>query len=157
MVEHLGFPQFRDTELNYGILPLPKTDEAQDRYYTPLGGYDAAFVCVPSFTADDERTSAIIEYTAYISSKVVTPAYYEVALKTKYIRDDVSGQIIDMINAACTTDFAYVYSANMNKIGTMMRELMVGKTSDFASYYAKYEPAAQKGLDDLTAKFNDLD
>ncbi|MBQ1934877.1 MAG: extracellular solute-binding protein, partial [Clostridia bacterium] len=29
-IEHLGFPHFRDTELDYGILPLPKTEDSQD-------------------------------------------------------------------------------------------------------------------------------
>jgi len=146
----------RDMEDDYGLIPYPKLDENIENYGA-LVHNSAHLVSVPATCGIVDTVSAVIEAIAAETYRSVTPAYYEVALKTKYIRDDVSGQIVDMINAACTTDFAYVYSTNMNKIGTMMRELMVAKTSDFASYYAKYEPAAQKGLEELLEKFDSLD
>ncbi len=86
--EHIGFPHINDSEVNWGILPLPKFDETQDRYYTPVGRWDAAYVCIPAYTANIERTSTVIERTAYISKQIVTPAYYEKTLVGRYVRED---------------------------------------------------------------------
>ncbi|MBQ1212581.1 MAG: extracellular solute-binding protein [Clostridia bacterium] len=151
MVEHLGFPQFRDTELNYGILPLPKTDEAQDRYYTPLGGYDAAFVCVPSFTADDERTSAIIEYTAYISSRVVTPAYYEKTLVGRYISDNDSYNMITIELENRIYDIGYIY--NIGGLKDMVANLSKAYSTAFASAMKSYSRKAENDITKINEYF----
>lgn len=144
----------RDMKTDYGIIPYPKLDETTDGYRS-LVHDSAMLVSVPISCDKIDTVSAVIEAIASENYRTVTPAYYEVALKTKYIRDDVSGQIIDMIHASGTTDFAYVYGYSMNNIGTIMRTLMTKQTSDFASTYASVEAAAKKGLDNLISAFKE--
>ncbi|MBQ7010826.1 MAG: hypothetical protein IJN63_03880 [Clostridia bacterium] len=140
-IEHIGFPYFRDTELDYGILPLPKLDESQDRYYTPFGGWDAAFVCVPTSTEDVERTSAIIEYLAYTSSKIVTPAYYEKTLTGRYVRDNESHDMITIEIENRIFDIGYVYS--IGNLTDMVENLSKSYSTAFASRWKAYQRGAE--------------
>ncbi len=139
--EHIAFPHFRDTELDYGILPLPKLDENQNRYYTPFGGWDAAFVCVPTSTENDERTSAIMEYPAFTSKQIVTPAYYERTLTGRYVRDTDSYDMITIEMENRGFDLGYIY--NIGGIKDMVANLPASGNTAFASKWESYRIAAE--------------
>ncbi len=145
----------RDMKTDYGIIPYPKLDETID-HYGALVHDSAMLVSVPVTCDCKDAVMAAIEAIAAENYRTVTPAYYEVALKTKYVRDDISGQIIDMIHDACTTDFAYVHNNNLNSIGHIMRQLAEAKSADFASTYAKLLPAAEESLAKLVRVFEDM-
>lgn len=85
----------RDMDANFGIIPYPKYDENQNDYLSRIEGCE--FTCVPVTAADPERTSVILEAIASESAKSVLPAYYDIALKTKYTRDDESMEMLDII------------------------------------------------------------
>ena len=141
-IEHLGFPHFRDTELDYGILPLPKTEDSQDRYYTPFGGWDAAFVCVPALTENVERTSAIIEYLAFTSKQTVTPAYYEKTLTGRYVRDDESFDMITLEMENRGFDIGYIY--NIGNLKNAVENLSKSYSTAFSSMWNAYKNSATK-------------
>ena len=77
--------------------------------------------------------------------------YYEVALKLKYTRDDISAQFIDMIRDGATTDFIYAnnYAFNGNNLGTIARTMMQNKSADYMSTYAGLKPWVEKALEAL--------
>ena len=50
----------RDMEADFGILPFPKYDASQDRYYSTVGSWHSVFFCVPAYMEDAERTGAIV-------------------------------------------------------------------------------------------------
>ena len=83
----------REMEDDFGILPLPKYDESQAVYYTRVGG--GSLPIVPITISDPDFVGAIIEALTCESKNTVIPAYYDVALKTKYVRDEAS---VDMLN-----------------------------------------------------------
>ena len=93
---------------NYGILPLPKYDEQQQYYYTPIVNDVAA---VPGVVADTEMSALILEALQYYTYDIVRPQYYEIALKRKGTRDDASEKMLDLIFEHTVCDFAYMYSA----------------------------------------------
>ncbi len=141
-IEHIGFPHFRDTELEYGILPLPKTEDTQDRYYTPFGGWDAAFVCIPTQTENVERTSAIIEYLAFTSKQIVTPAYYEKTLTGRYVRDDESYDMITLEMENRGFDIGYIY--NIGNMKNAVENLSKNYSTAFSSMWAAYKNSATR-------------
>ena len=94
---------------------------------------------------------------AYYSYYEVTPIYYETALKTKYTRDDLSSQIIDIIHDSAMTDLAYVYQQSLSEAGMVMRLLAANKTKDYVSFVAKKEKAYTKALDKFITNFEEAD
>ena len=146
----------REMEADYGIIPYPKFDEAQEKYKS-LVHDSVALICVP-VTISEERKDvlgAILEEMAVLSYKTVTPAYFEMAMKGKYSRDNTSSQILDMLAENMTTDFAYAYNLSLKDIG-MLRPLIINKTKDFASWYASVIGPAQIALDELVAAFTEV-
>lgn len=142
----------RDMEQDFGFLPHPKLTEAQEGYRTLV--HDQALLgCIPVTNGNTKMTGAVLEALCSESYRTVIPAYYESALKLKYARDDISSQMIDLLNASMATDFIYVYNASLSNIGTVFRTMVGNGTVALASYMKKLEPAAAKNLQNLIDTF----
>jgi hypothetical protein len=86
---------YREMVSDFAMIPLPKLDEAQERYYTPVLGVTA--VIVPVTNPDLDRTGHIMEALAAESRKLVRPAYFEVAIGMQYLRDEDSIRMLDLM------------------------------------------------------------
>lgn len=132
----------RDMKDDYGILPYPKWDENQDKYYTMVdGSHDV--LAVPITVSDPERTGIITEALCAESYKQVVPAYYETALKTKYTRDDESIAMIDMIVNSRVFDLGYVYDG-WKGASFIFADLVSKNNPNFESKWASSESAITK-------------
>ena len=85
----------RGMETDFGIIPLPKQDENQGRYYSYV--YGPPVMLVPVTAGDLNRTGMILEALCYESTDTVIRAYYDNLLKTKISRDDESEGMLDII------------------------------------------------------------
>ena len=133
---------FREME-NYGLLPLPKYDSAQDGYYTMLDGC-SPLIAVPKTAANTEMIGAVLEAMGEYSYKYVVPAYYDVALKVKGTRDENSIEMLDIITAGRVVDFGFVYD-NWKGFSFALTDLLKkSNKKDFASYYASKEKSVTK-------------
>lgn len=92
----------RNTEVEFGIIPYPKYDDKQDRYYSRVSYYIPTMV--PVTCTDREFAGCILEALMCESENTVVPAYYEIALKTKYSRDDESAAMLDFIFSTRVVD-----------------------------------------------------
>ena len=144
----------RDMKDDYGILPFPKYDESQADYISCVHNI-ATLMCLPTTCQKIDAVCAVLESMAYYSYYNVTPVYYETALKTKYTRDDISSQIIDLIHDSGMTDLAYVYNDGFNSDGMIMRTLIAAKNKDYASYVAKREKAETKAVEKFIKNFTE--
>ncbi len=138
---------FMQTDLNmremtdeYGVLPHPKLDENQDKYYTVINT-QCYMYAVPITVKDQERSTVLFEAYSYEGYKTVYPGYFEMALKAKYSHDNVAAQIYDLIMSNRIVDFGFVFGSTgiRDTISTLVK---TGST-DFASIYASKEAAAK--------------
>ncbi|MCL2517531.1 MAG: hypothetical protein FWF15_03110 [Oscillospiraceae bacterium] len=144
-----GALAFRALEDDYGILPMPKLDE-QQKEYRSLININTSVVCVPGTCKIAETVCAVIEALAAESYRTVTEVYYEVALKTKYSRDEYSGQVIDIVNSAAYIDFLFTYLNHLNQSAQIVYYVVDGsKSTDLMSYYAKNETSYKSALEKL--------
>lgn len=90
---------YRDLDWDYGILPFPKQNEAQEEYicYSRRGA--TATVVVPiTLTGETlDRAGTLIDAMAAYGYDYVRPAVYENVLQMKGARDEESAEIIDLI------------------------------------------------------------
>ncbi len=134
---------YRDLEFDYGLIPLPKYDENQTSYKTMVGGHHSA-LAVPKTARDLEFVGTIVEALSAESWKTVTPTLYEIALKTRYLRDAESKEIMDMVIEGTQFDFGTVYD-NWQGFAFCIQRLMGQQNNNFESYYktqfskAKYQ------------------
>ena len=147
--------QLRAMDSDYGIIPYPKFDLSQAAYYTTSQDSYSLF-CVPATCGQTPAAGAAIEALCAESYRTVTPAYYEIALKQKYSRDDETSQMLDLIRAGATFDFGTVNSYSLDNINKIFRNLISEKSKDFASRYERSERAWQRSLDKLLDAYQDL-
>lgn len=123
----------RASDVDFGIIPYPMFDEAQGNYYTATGN-DCSMVCVPVTVRDSDMSALIIEALARKGDEYVEPAFYESALKGKYVRDEESQKTIDLIREGLRFDFGWVHSVALN-LGNSYQMFINNLDTDFASYY----------------------
>jgi len=145
----------RGMETDFGIIPHPKFNEAQDKYYARIEGGVSFIVPVTADNESLERTSVILEAMACESLNSVIPAYYDIALKTKNARDEESEEMIDIIFANRVLDFgdAIWYDDIRNGV---MRDLYVKNNRNLASKLESMERVIKKRSDELVAAFEKL-
>lgn len=136
----------RDMDTDFGVIPRAKFDESQDSYYTTPHN-SVTMLCFPITFTDLEFGGILTEALCAASYDTVKPAFYEVALKTKYARDTDSEAMIDLIRDSIMFDFGWVHSVPMNSIGTLLQSVLeASSTPDFASKYADQETKFEEGL-----------
>lgn len=131
MIEHL-----RNMDSDFGILPYPKFDEAQENYAHYVDGH-ATIMAIPKTVSDLDRTGIFLEAISYEAYKTVLPQYYDVMMMNKYVRDEDSRAMFEIVYNTRAFDFAYVYD-NFG-LSFVFSTLIGNKDKNFSSYYAKYE------------------
>jgi hypothetical protein len=141
----------RALEMEFGILPFPKLDEAQSEYYSPTIAWWSLFNCVPILQEDAERTAVILEALAAESKYTISPAYYDISLKTKNTRDEESSDMLDLIFSTRIYDFGWYYQFGNYNNGIM--DLYRNYNKDFTSMYEKNLPKAESDIQEINEKF----
>jgi hypothetical protein len=91
---------------------------------------------------------AVMEALSCEKYNSVLPEYFEVALKTKYIRDSDSAKMYDLIRSTMVLDFGYTYA---NAIGSP--DWLVLSCFDKQGQFASSAEKNQKKLDQLLEKY----
>ena len=132
-------------ESDYGIVPFPKYNEEQERYYV---GIDGSRIAVPlGCSADLNRVCLVKEALAIESLHYTYPAYYENALKNRYVRDEDSIRMLEIITDSNIFDLgASIWSDIVRE--PWMSNIVSGK-GNFISAVQKNEKQAQKVIGEL--------
>ena len=142
----------RDCKFDFGILPYPKYDEWQSDYYNLISTIYVPGVSIPVTNAESEKAGLILEAMAYYSVDSLTTAYYDNALNTRYVRDEESSDMLDIIFSSRVYDIGYI--SDVGGLGQLMSKMFKQKQTNFTSNYASLESRAQTALDKLTDSFN---
>ena len=145
----------RNSEFDYGILPMPKYDETQEEYYT-TASFPYTLYGIPADAPDADMSSAVLEALASESSRTVMPAVFEVTLKVKYSSDDSAAQVYDIIRNSMTYDFGRVFTENMDTLTYLLfRGAVNENNTNWMSIYARNKNTLEKKMNKLTNKFTE--
>ena len=144
----------RDAATDFGIIPYPKYDETQDKYYSRIEGCEV--FGVPLTNTDPEMTSVILEAMACESRKIVIPAYYEVALKVKFTRDEESSKMLDIAFENRVFDYGDTILCEEFRDG-VMRQAFAKDNRDIVSTLTKVQNKVEKKLGTLNDAFGTLE
>ena len=108
----------RESDVNYGILNIPKLDEDQKDY---IAGYTDYLHVVPATVTNTYNVGLIIEAMSAAGYEYVYPAFLEIALKNKYTYDENSSKVIDLIVSKMCISFSYI---NASKLAMTFNQLL---------------------------------
>lgn len=137
---------FTDCEMDFGILPMPKYDEAQSDYKTFANFWCLGGVVVPATAADLERTGMLIEAMTALSHYTSTEAGYEITLLVKQTRDEESVEMLKLASENLVLELGALY--NWGGILAMM-ETSVRQNTAFLPKFAKVENQVASGIEKL--------
>lgn len=130
------YTYLREIDFNFGILPLPKLNEEQDGYRVFCG---AGLMGLPSIAEEPERTGAIWEALAYYSYRFIRPAFFDIVLENKAVRDEESYRMITLMHENKTFDFGFNFDSSGSIYGALRAVVLTNNSTDFASYFQKQE------------------
>lgn len=136
----------RAMDSDFGILPLPKYDAAQDDYHHTINANVAAVLVVPISNRDTEMTGYVLDVLGAQSKNVLTPAYYERNLQGQISKDVESTVSLDIIISTLRYDIGYLA---IRPAGAMMRALNTSFSTDLASAYKRQMASINKTLEIL--------
>ena len=147
--------RLRQMDTDFGIIPLPKYSKEQTFVPHYVFVDTTTVAAVPANSPDIERTSIILEAFAAESTYTVIPAYYEVSLKTKFSRDEQSGEMIDLIRASRTYDLATVY--DFGGIYGTVSSAITGNKVGYQATIEKIQGKIETGIDKIITKYKELE
>ena len=131
----------RQTDTDYGIVPVPKYDANQKDYRTCGGGL---MVAVPVTSNNPERTGMVMEALAYYGKQFVYPAYLEKTIMQKGTRDTDAQAMLEIILNSVYYNFGVAFSG-FQGYGYALLEYFK-TTKGFASFYESMEHKATAEL-----------
>ncbi|MGN1347183.1 MAG: hypothetical protein ACI4V1_10390 [Eubacteriales bacterium] len=144
----------REAEFEFGILPYPLYDETQAEYNNLISTICVSSTSIPNTCKNTEVVGVTLEAMAYYSTTTLTPAYYDNALKTRYVRDEESGEMLDIIFATRVYDLGFIF--NWGSAGSLVTTLYTNKQTEFASSWERIKKAAEKTMDKALEQFAEI-
>ena len=153
----------RDMKEGYGILPMPKYDEAQAGYYN--ASHDQSNLMGISANCEKiDATAATLELLNYYSYLDVIPAYYEVAMKSKYLADSDSANMFDIIVNGVKVDFGEINTLIISggtytmegAFSVQLRNLIRLGKEELGSNYAAHESIYKAGLEKILTTYDEM-
>ncbi len=144
----------REAEFEFGILPYPLFDETQQEYNNLISSGLVSSTSVPYNNKNTELTGVTLEAMAYYSTSTLTPAYYDNALKTRYVRDEESGEMLDIIFATRVYDLGFIF--DWGGAGSLVTSIYNSKSTEYVSRWEGIQQKAQAALDKALETFAQL-
>ena len=141
----------REMEQAFGILPMPKADEKQDKYVSSTQEWGQCVMAVPVCAPNLTMAGAVIEYLGGISTDTIRTAYYDVALTRKMSRDKESSVSLDIIFDNIVIDPGFSYFG----LRSTVEDIATGGT--IASKLQSKEKSINRQIQQIEKIINKLD
>lgn len=155
-ISYVSLKELQESNIHYGILPMPKRGALQENYSSGTNSYYCAVIAIPRTNKDETlaATCYALEAMAYYGKTIVTPEYYDRTLTLKKFEDTESGEMLDIIFNNRVYDIANIYNLNSGNPsqGTMyFYTNLISKdgTGEIVSSYNEHKQSFEKGLANL--------
>jgi hypothetical protein len=128
-------------DLKYGIAPIPKLSVEQEKYRTYVNDQVTGFG-VSSVITDEERrdaVGAVMESIAYHSYHIVRPAYYDTSLSLRFMQDERSSEVLDLMFETISFDYGYLHVGGMGGIKADLRIALPKSNPNVSSLFKMWE------------------
>lgn len=124
-----GF-ELQETDITYGILPMPKRNPADDFNTCVDNSYTLYGICRD--TADGDAAAAVIQALGYYGLEFTTPALFEVTFKGKFSKEEVFLDMFDCIKEHVGFDIGRLFTVHMDLIADKPTNLAIAKKTEWS-------------------------
>lgn len=141
----------RDVEFGYGVVPLPKYDAAQERYYS-IVGMPYSMYTIPVDTKDPARAGALLEALASDAYRNASPAIFETAFKIKYAESAETGEMYDLIRDSLVYDVGRTFGDSISSAFSLFRGAVRDNNPNWASLIASKKGTYESKIEQIVDK-----
>ena len=143
-----GSFQLWNMEDDYGFLPFPKFDEAQEGYNSSIQSDQMSIVCIPYTSVERlDETVDVINAMGYLNMKDVKSVFFDAVFGTRSVRDENSMEMLEIILQDRTFDLGACL--NFGKLLTNLRSVAIAGTNNFTSTYNSLIDTAKKDVENF--------
>jgi hypothetical protein len=147
-----------EISFEYGIVPVPKFDEAQEKYVTCLG-FPYTMYAISMATKQSDTAAATLEVLCSEAYRQTTPMLFETTMKYKYTSDDESVKMYDIIRESVSIDIGRIFTTELNNLSySLFRNTVVNNTvGNWASAFKVNSRIFEKCLEKINKSLAELD
>ena len=151
---------FTSESFSMGILPYPKLDQEQDRYYTPIqNAYLPIFMCIPKTTSDREMSDYFFDVLSWTGKEYVTAAYYDI--KMSQFNESDRSENMDVLKNYVWNNIMYdpaeLLFMQTSMFGGIEKKAVEKGYNDFENVYSTYEEGINVNLHSLNSNIDNED
>lgn len=121
-----------DYDVDYVVLPVPKYDADQEDYVTVMG-HPFTLYGIRNDALDPEVAAIFIECMASEGYRQITPAVFEIQLKTRYVDDPVSSTMYDIIRENLTFEIGRICQRSLGTNQVTFRNAVANNSNYLSS------------------------
>ena len=105
----------QNTDIDYGIIPMPKLDTFQEEYITTVANGNSVYA-VGRLSKNAEDAGAVLQTLGYYGLKYTTPAVFEITMQGKYSKDEDTMRLLNVIKNGVQFDLGLIYMRQVDSI-----------------------------------------
>ncbi len=134
----------RDMTADFGVVTLPKLDEAQIYAGSAVNPNAANILTLPTVVKDKERATDVLQLLACESYYRIQEPLYDLVLGSKLTRDERAPMMLDQAFANRIYDVGLIWN-----FGGISEKLMTTRTTDIVSKITSWEKSVNKAIEEL--------
>lgn len=148
------FTYLKNMEDDYIILPYPMLDDTQDGYRT--GMMDNYHVMgIPKTVTNVDMVSLITEALNYEGEKTLYKVYFEESLQGKFVRDERTIEMLNILLEGRTADFGTLIQKNVDNVSVWFRWMVQQKNKDTVGFIDYYYDSVTAKLEAVIDKYRE--
>ncbi len=112
---YMALRRREELTFEYGIVPVPKFDEAQEQYVTCLG-FPYTMYTISVASKNPDIAAATLECLSSEGYRKTTPMLFETTMKYKYTTDNDSARMYDIIRESISIDIGRIFTTELNNL-----------------------------------------
>ncbi|MBQ2512366.1 MAG: hypothetical protein II534_03365 [Clostridia bacterium] len=140
-------------EFGYGLIPGPKFDANQEKYMTNMR-YPYQMFAINSGCSDTDRASAVLEAQGSKGYRSVTPAIFEVTMKSRYAADNEVAKMYDILRAGICFDCGRIYNYSVSNFYPNFRNAVFAGGAGWAVQAKSISKSTPAKLEEVMAIYD---
>lgn len=137
--------KYRDMEDSYGIVPTPKFDASQERYYAHRTT-NVQLTAIPVTNPKPERAAVIADAMAFLANRDTLRVYWDVNMEHKQLRNEDSIEMLEIISECRTYEIGRAFGWTTALLDGMDTAVVAGR-NEAASMVASHRDAIAAMID----------
>ena len=143
-----------DAGFKYGIVPMPKYNQDQEKHITCVGN-PVSLYSIYALSKDANRAAAVLECWASEAYRTTTPAVFETTFKLRLSETSTESRMYDLIRNGVTFDLCRFFNRQLSSMGSEWYKCAT-TAGNWASKSETLMKTLPKQLQDIADSFNKI-